>query len=448
MVFILSSSDPTTNESNVFINKEILLTFNKAVDESTLLDNTVSLQSVGGSVIDVTLSLNPLNTSEVKILPKVNLSANTQYRIILVGTGQTLFTPLAAEDGDLFQGTTIIVFTTGTSVYKIDTTLEKEAATLTLEGDLFLPTNVEALGYEFTINSVNPPNRAHGISTTLNGSNQLSFYFSKPLATGQDYSTWADVEVYPLLSKTSYLASGETFGAGTIPEYSIEASGQYLNVSFSGELPKNAGLYCRLTNSIRSISNDQYGGNLEYTSNTPLYPDIVGVHSIRREINSISAEVYDDYIGAVIAKNTVRLYFLLNSNLSKLDGWAAYHYVLNAVVLEIIEDKDLEKFIVAGTRRQLGNLNVSVDSLIGRIAMKAARAKKEMDDAKEALFPGWFIGTGTWKASMGTRLVERMWYDISSRYTDPVYKYYQADEPASNTALNRNAKSNNPAFYL
>lgn len=453
MAFTLSSSDPTSNESNVFLNKEILLTFNKAVDSTTFTDNTIALRSVvGGSVIDCSISVNPLNQSEVLLLPRVILSENTQYKIILVGADQIIFQALAASDGEKLSTTSEILFTTGTSLYKIDTTVEKDAATLTLEGDLFLPSNVEALGYEFTINSVTPSNHTHGISTNLNGSNQLSFYFTKPLATGQDYSTWADVEVYPLLDSTSYLASGNVLnaqvaGTASIPDYSINASGQYLTIDFSGELPQNAGLYCRLNSDIRSTSNDQYGGELEYISNTQLYPQLAGLHSLRRELNSITKDIYDDYLGAVLFKNTIALWERLGRSSKVTDGaWPAHKYVLMSSVLDIIEDKELERFIIAGTRRQLGDLNVSVDSLIGRIAMKAARAQKYLEDTIDSLVPGWFITTGTWKASMGTRLVDRVWYDVSNRYTDPSYRYIQDDEPASNTFLNRQAKTNNPFF--
>lgn len=451
MAISLISSTPAHGSTDFHINRSIELEFNKAISSSSLTKNVISLTDLDtGEVVPVSLSLNPTNSAVVFLMTDYHLKENTTFRLLVVGTDKSLGYSLVAQDSDTLDDTVRIEFSTGDSVFDIDTTLEKQASTLTQEGDLFLPTNVEALGYEFTIEHVRPRNHKHGVPTTLNGDNQVAFKFSKNLKTGEpSYDTWAEVNAYPLISEY-YLATGETLnkdsGNISIPDYGIDVSGEYLNVSFSGELPKNVGIDIELNSDIISVDGDQYGGEMRYIVNTTIYPNLVPTEIVRREVQSINVDFWDDYIGTMILKNSIGM---LEMNLGGTDHnkhkFAKYNFILYATVIDLIEDKDLHKFVLAGTRRQLGDLNTSVDSLSGRVALKLARAEKMKQGAIDTLMPGWQINTGSYDSLNSIRsTMNRLWYDISGRYTRPEFKYKQDNVPLSNSPLNRRAKTNNP----
>lgn len=451
MVLSFTSSTPAAGATDFFLNKSIEVTFNEELSDTTLSNNSVFIIDVAGnSTVDVSISKKPSDANTIILTPTVNLKENSTFRLYLVGTSEGLGYELAATNGDLLTNTVIILFSTGNNLYQIDTLVEKQAANLTLEGDLFLPTNVKALGYDFTIDKVRPKNHTHGVATTLTGDNTIRFTFTKALLTGQDYTEWANIDAYSLLNYDGYLASGTELNAVaqsnyTIPGYTLAVTGQDFLVTFTGELPKNAGIAIKLTNKIEAADGSQYGGDMDYVINTELYPAICGVESVRREIRPVSVDFYDDFIGSLLFKNTMQLWEKVGRFSLDLNTHPLRLYILSATVLDIIGDKEYEKFVLAGTRRQLGDLNVSVDNLIGRLAMKAAKLEKDKEIALETIKRGWQFKLGQYPPSDAA--ASRRWWDINGRYTDTSYRYYQQNVPAANSSLNRHAKTNNPWWW-
>lgn len=449
MALTFVSSDPTTGTTDFFINKSIQLTYNEPISPSSLTDESIYLMDLGSNQnVPVTIALKSSDTRVIVITPKVNLRENTNYRVIVIGTDQLIGYSLSATNGDLLVNTTTVVFATGDSVYQIDTTLEKQASNLTLEGDLFLPTNVKALGYDFTLAQVRPVNHSHGVNVNITGDNTIRFSFTKALMTGQSYSDWLDIKLYPILQDFMYLgeggATGET-GLSRIPTYSVSASNKDLTVTFVTGLPKNLSVAIDLTSSIKSIDNEEYGGGLKYIFNTELSASAFGPEMVKRELASISDQLYDDYIGALLFKNAIFLWEKVGRGIDLSNiPFAGKRYILFSTLLDIMEDKDYHKFVLGGTRRQLGDLNVSVDNPIGRLALKIARVQKERDLAFETLFKGWQFRSiaGSTRASLFQG--DRLWYDVNWRYTDTNYKFYQWNLPVANVYLNRHAKTNNP----
>lgn len=447
MALTFSSSVPTTGTVDFFINKSLEIVFNEELDSTTITNSTVYLYDMTASLnVPIEVERKATDSATIVVVPLISLKENSEYRLTVVGTDLNLGLQLQAANGDLLTVSTYILFSTGDNVYSIDTTVEKEANSKTLEGDIFLPVNVKALGYEFTITKVRPPNHSHAITGSLTG---VTFTFTKNLLTGQDTSTLANIGIYPILQDTMYLASGSTMDLGsntiTMPNYSIITTGNTLSVAFDYALPKNVAITIELTSNIKSSDNDYFGGNMRYSSTTELYPPVYGPHFIKNELPAISNLLTDDYISSILFKNTIWLWERLGRslNLSSL-SFPAKKYILYSTILDLIEDKDYKKFVVAGTRRQLGDLNVSIDNLIGRVAMKAASAKKEKDIAFETLVKGWQFRVGARCLSNSYFAGTRLWYDINSRYTDESYRYYQPDIPASNLAINRQAQTNNP----
>lgn len=447
MALIFVSSTPESATTDFYVNKSIELTYNQPIDSTSLTDNVIFLVDLGSNQnVPVAIALKPSDSRAIVITPLVNLRENTSYRVIVTGVDQGMGYSLVASSTELLGTTTVILFTTGDSVYQIDTTIEKQASNLTLEGDLFLPTNVKALGYDFTVSKVRPKNHTHGISVSITGDYTVRFSFTKNLMTGADYSDWATVNVYPILNDITYLGTGGLTGVSNpIPGHSISVDGKDLLITFQTGIPQNTSVAIDLNSSIVSIDNEEYGGAMNYIFNTELSVSVFGPEMIKRELNSISDQLFDDYVGALLFKNAIFLWEKTGRALNLSDyPFAAKRWVMLTTLLDIMEDKDYHKFVLGGTRRQLGDLNVSVDNPIGRLALKIARVQKERDIAFETLFKGWqfkaIAGSTRASSSMG----DRLWYDVNQRYTDTNYKYYQWNLPVANVYMNRHAKTNNP----
>lgn len=449
MALTIVSSIPSSGDTEVYINKPISVTFDITVNSTTLHQGTVNLIDTSTSVsLPISLKLDPVDNKKIVISPGVYLKTNTVYRLIIVGSDQALGVQLEASNGELLETTIYIEFTTGISVYNVDVTVEKDVADKSLEGDLFLPSNIKALGYDFTITKARPKNHSCNNATTLTGDNTIRFTFSKGLLSGQDYSTWADIDTCPILNDVRYLASGSSLDSTvTIPNYELGVIGNEFIIQFSGELPKNLSVSVLLNNNITASDGTEYPGNFEYSFVTQIIPSISGPEVIKREIRPIASYFSDDYIIALLFKNAIWLWERLgrSMDLSNLP-YAANKYVIYATLLDLIEDADLSKWLKSGVRRRLGDFSVEVDTYLGKGAIKAAKLEKMKDIALETLVKGWQfrVGISTVGYEDAIAEVSRLWYNVNNRYLDPLYKFYQEDIPATNTTTNRWAKTNNP----
>lgn len=451
MAISLLSSTPANGATDYFINKSVELTFDKAIGTSSLTNNVFSIiDQAAGTNVPLTIQRDYSSSAKIILQPSTVLKENTEYRIVIMGTDMGLGYSLVAEDNDTLTTTITVTFRTGDTVYSIDTTVEKQADNISAEGDLFLPTNVKALGFDFTVEQVRPKNNTHGVPVTLTGDNTVRFTFSKDLYTGAvDFTEWLDVDPYPLLNHDAYLASGSSLGEGTIPGHNITVTGADLLVTFDTELPKNVAVQITLSEDILASDGATYGGGMQYSINTELYPEIYGVKMIKREVREVVDTFTEDYIGALLFKNTMWSWEKVGRSFELSNpSFAARQYIMYSTILDLMEDREYAKFVVAGTRRQLGDLNVSVDNIIGRIAMKVAKYQKAKDDAFESMVSGWQfrVGSTTLGYSEIADQINRLWYDISGRYTQSRYKYYQPNIPSANLYMNRRAKTNNPLW--
>lgn len=454
---VFSSSTPSDGTTDYFINKSLEVTFDEAVNAATLTDNVVSLYNLDtGAPTPIELKLKSTDSNTIVITPSSHLQENTNYRLVILGTDMGLGFNLSFSGGSNLATTVAIMFMTGDSVYSIDTTVEKEAASKTLEGDLFLPVNVKALGFDFTVSRVRPENHSYGVQTGLTGDNTINFKFNKALYTASGVTDWATVHVFSLLDDPAYYASGQVFNSTTnpvaVPDYSIQTANNdtELVIAFSGLLPNNAAIQVELNSNIRSTDGDLYGGNLLYSINTELFPATYGVETVKREVKPIAEFYNDDYIAATLFKNIIWLWEMSGRGFSLTDPtYPAKQYAIYSTILDLMEDKEYEKYVVAGTRRQLGDLNVSVDNLIGRQALKLNKYTKAKERAFETLHKGWQFKIGTTTAAYSdiASTINRLWYNVNGRYTHTMYRFDQRDIPASNTSLSRHAKTNNPIWY-
>ncbi len=451
MAITLTSSTPSNGSTDYFINKSVELIFNKAIATTSLTNSIFSILDIdSGTRVPLTITASPNDATKVILLPSVNLKNNTQYRVIIVGSDLGLGFNLTAQDADTLSTSITVEFSSGSTIYKIDTIVEKDTASLSLEGDIFLPTNVKALGYDFTIDKVRPKNNKHGVEPTLTGDNTVRFTFTKALLTGvSDYEDWVNINVFPLLDTTDYLASGQSLGQGSIPDYTVSVTGADLLITFSHELPNNVGVQIDLLTDIESIDGEDYGGSMKYSINTALYPQIYGVETIKREVKELTTVYNDDYIGALLFKNTIWTWEKIGRNFT-LDNvpFAAKQYVIYTTILDLMEDAEYTKYLLAGTKRQLGDLGVTIENLLGKVAMKVAKYQKAKEIAFESMIKGWQfrIGTSTLGYDNIASTINRLWYNVNYRYTDTRFSYSQDDYPSSNVSINRHARNNNPIW--
>ncbi|RMG31947.1 MAG: hypothetical protein D6732_14120 [Methanobacteriota archaeon] len=442
----LSSSSPAAGSTGNYINVNPVLTFAGPLDATTVNVNTFHLvDSVTGDRVALDTSYDSTNY-KVTLLLKQTLRENTVYRIIVIGSDLKVTEALKSSDSTELSTSIIVEFTTGDSAYDVDTVIEKDAQEKTLEGDLVLPSNIKVLGYDLVITKEDPKNYSHNVSVSLNGSKEIHFTFSKDMTTN-DPSSWAKVAVYPLLTD-DYIVESDTFqkdasASYTMPTPSISVVGKDVIIVFDKDIPKNMGIDVELTKDIVAADGSDFGGSF-YSISVETYPKTMTPRTIQRELRHIAGEdIRETYIGALLLKNSIFLYERLGGTLDLSDlSFAAKKYIMYATILDIIEDKEYEKFLLAGTRRQFADGNISTDSLIGRLAMKVASARREKEVAFETLMKGWQFKGSEYKSSAPSN--SRLWFDINGRYTDPVYKYYQPDLPFSNVALSRHAKLNNP----
>lgn len=451
---VLSSSDPVDKSTGVYLNKSIRLVFQDALDSSTVNENTIHLMDLSTQTrVSVSITYDS-STFTITVLPTHILKENTLYRIIIVGNDLKVTQSLSGTGSSDDLTTSIILeFTTGDDLFEVDTTIEKEAQSKTLEGDLFLPSNVKALGLDFVVEKVRPKNYSSDNSPSLTGDRTIRFTFSKTVSGTPDISDEVDIDIFPLFDQ-EYLASGQLLKTedtdNTVdwayPTGTVSVTGSDIVVTFGKDLPKNAGVEVHLSDKIISTDNDGFGG-MTYRIATELFPRGPDPRTVKRELRHIGGDmVRDDYIAALSLKNLIILWEQTGRSLSLTEeNWARTKYTLYATILDIIEDQEYEKFLVAGNRHQVGDLNLSVDQLIGRVAMKAIRVREERDRALETIKKGWQFAIST---TPGDERIynDRLWYGPNGRYINPINRYSQPDAPIGNTSLSRQARTNNPMF--
>ena len=452
----LSTSDPSNGDSDVYTNKNLTFTFAAALDSSTVTENTFLLiDRTTNKRVGVTLTYDS-QVFRVTMVLDTMLKENTSYRALIVGTDTKVTDVLKdSASGDALAVTLKVDFSIGNDQFEIDTVIGKEVDAKTLEGDLFLPTNVKALGVNFTVNKVRPKNHTAGLADNLTGDKTVKFTFNKQIMPTGTLSDYAIVDVYPLFS-TDYIAkNGDIKGSQTdtptqdftLPTGIISIDDSVLTVTFDRSFPSNVGVDIELLDSIQDVSGLDYGGNLKYSISTNLYPEVIPPRTVKRDIRHIDGDqIHDEYVDALIHKNSMFLWERMGRriNLSSL-SWPSLKYIFSATILDILEDQDYEKFLRAGTRRQLGDMNVSVDSLIGRLALKIVSATKDRDRCLHTLNAGWEFATAIKSDGVdGLLNLNRLWYAPNGRYTHPWKKYVQPAIPASNLSINRQSKTNNP----
>lgn len=434
----ISSSTPTQAATDVFVNISLEVVFDVALLESSVTTTSVSLTDLSTNT-QVGFTVQTTSATTVVVTPTGILAEDTVYKLSFPGTDTALSSSYVIKDsgGEALATTRSITFRTGARSFVDDTSVDKEAGDLTLEGDLTLPANVKALG-DFVISTMSPKNHEADVATTLHGGNDIRITFDNILSTGSFTSDMVDVDVFPLLDNETWLAESGAWG-GSIPGHTVAVSGNTLTVTFNREVPNNLGIQIGIESNLVDADGTEYGPNdFLYSISTDRWPSIAGVNTIKREIKAAKSELTDEYIASTLLSNTVK--FNAKFNISTAAEISKWNWVVNNTIVDILDDQELEKALVAGTRRQLGDFNVAVDPIIGKLSLKHARAKKAVEDAERALIGAGLIAKRYSHVGTDIQRTDRNWYGVNGRILEARFITHQPDLPAANSIFNRNAK--------
>ena len=448
MPFDISSQSPANGATNVYLNSNIQVTFSGALLASSVTEETVVLTDLQSNRSVIGAVSYDSTTKTVYFNPENYLSPSTNYRYSLVGSDYAIGTPLTDATGLALTGTLDYTFTAGTEIDHRDEERHKNSLTETLEGDLELPSNIAVIASQFTVENASPKPMVADVEETTS---QFSIEFSKTLSTGDFSQDWVEINYYPLMDDEDYVAktiSGETIfrkdativqvsGYFEDIDYSAEVSGKYLLINLSGELRRNELVEVVLDKDIKSDAGDTLANSdVIWEFSTQLYPDIAGVRSVKREISTISSDFKDSYISALIHKNTFMGYEMSKSStaLAKSNK-TLRNYVKWATIVDILEDKDVEKSLEAGIRRQIGDYSVSVDAnVIGRVSVKLAQSMKKMERSLDSLQKESGVRVLSTSFLYNGVMPNRMW-DCSERVSYWRYKSRRSSEVPDNADL-------------
>ena len=434
MALTLSSSSPQLGATGVALNPPLYLKFNSSLDSSTVSKTTIFVRDVQTEqLVKSVPTIDPTDPTKVTLTLLEVFKAYSSYELVAVGADLSSTNHLKNSSGESLTTTVTIRFSTGESLISQDTNWdEKTSGDYAREGDLFLPSNVKLIATELRLIDSNPASYAHNVDYTA-----IWLKFSKPIS-GLDIS----IDFEPMMQGYVYY-SGAFHSAINPPSgtFVISQSDPTM-VYFSGAASGFYNYYVtiELGTGIVSTDGDNYPGSYIYF-NTLVYPNFVGLHELRREIPAVSREVRDDYLGFLLWKNALYCWEKASGSFSLSNPpRAAKLFALYQTIVDVLDDKELEKSLAAGTRRQLGSLNISVDALVGKAALKHDRALRKAELAMDTILKNIMVK----RADIGPVDIavdsSRLWWGAVGKYRLPQYAKYQPNVPNSNLDFQRQAK--------
>ena len=449
---VLSTSTPLAGASDVFINKPLEAVFVGDLNTTNINVNSVTLLNVATSSL-VEVSIEYISSSKtIRVTPLSVLSEKSLYKLRFIGTDIAINVSYALRDsgGDYLATTIEVSFTTGVKTYIDDSSIDKNATDFSLEGDLNLPVHVKALG-DFTVKTTWPYNHDHDIATGLNGANQISITFNKALSGELCVDSWVDIDMYGMLDDSQYYAADSVLGAGSLPTMTgLVCSGDTMYLNFNGTVPNNVGVEVVINTGVTAYDGSEFGpSEYVFAFTTDRYPKVSGIHVIKREIRAAIEELNEDYVAALLFANTVHLQERFATTITT-PTFQQSRWVMLKTIVDILDDKELEKALVDGTRRQLGDLNVSIDpkqTEAARLSLKHARALDGLDKLEKTFAGRRLIAMRYSDTRRIAGSVDRMWHGVAGKLIQDKWRTYQPNLPVANIAVNKQAQNPPSNFW-
>lgn len=394
---------PAALESNVYLNKRIVVTWSEAIDSDSINDNTARLtHSATNTRVWMKWSLSDDGIT-LTLIPKVQLDAEETYVLTLIGSDQGLSFYIESGTSDALVTTERITFTTGNDIEAYSG--EKTDLTSQREGDLILPADLQVVpGRRLEVSATTPQHHGTGLSPSLS---QIAVQFSADLSGDLLEDTWLEVNMYPLMGYTEYMAhaSGESYVFSITdpintdgeayefvePTGVLESEGAYLVwTRDTGEadniFPMNTEVEVIISRDVQDVWGNTLQEDRRFVFTMTATPMFDSVRGIERELPTLPEELDRDLLYALIWKYSIEVWQMLNCSNPPTK---AYHYIRKfvhaSVCLDILDNAELPKTILAGQKKILGDFQVQYDSKVGLMGLKYKRLKEELEKAKLAL---------------------------------------------------------------
>lgn len=459
------SYNPSANATNVALNKILRVTF-----DTTLLSSSVSAtnfalrHSASRMPIRVTVELDTTGTVVI-ITPATLLFKNSSFTLRVIGSSSNLPTGnLKASDDSNFTTTTEITFTTGDDIEVTED--QKTNAQQNAEGDIRLPSSVKLTSLaNFQVLSTTPKDHSYNFigqnivinfnrnvnPSTVTGNITLS---QLPFLDEQGWIARSGVvsegSWHYQWNQGSY--TGESADFFTLPDWAITTSGKTVTLS---KVNQNTGVdtfrNIRYELDINTNVVDTSGNYLNQDTNiiftSKSWPNYITPNTIRNEVYTIFNSLNLDFVHELVWKKMIEAYRLVGFNSSQFRSNGPYikKYVTYGVTLDILNDLYINKSILAGMTKTLGDFTISYHPLAGDISKDnviksiqkkfdvAERAINYMPHTARVFIKGWA------SESDPPNFRTRLWKD-PAQSNNSSSSTYSSSDPVANSSEERGAK--------
>jgi len=395
---------PADLESNVYLNKQITIEFSEAVDATTVTQNVFRLTHQAGGMKESCTFLTSADLKTVTMVPNRTLDANETYVLTIIGVSQSLSFYLESGTDDGLATTSRTVFTTGSDIEAYSA--EKTETQAEREGDLRLPADLTVVaGRRLKVTSTTPTNHSAGIGVSLA---QISIEFSGTLDTGEfDADTMVDLSFYPLMNYGEYLAKDD--GSGDNIVFAKDEPNDTGGVAMTFEYPTgewtatgNTLLWdaapdqtfpynCEAEVVLYPDLPDIYGNTLmkaqKFVFTIAAYPVFSSVRAVERELATLPEPTHRDVIHAFVWRNSIRAWHKTNFSTIPTNYWGTLsRYAHISTCLDILDNAEIPKTILAGQKKSLGDFFVGWDAnAVGKMGLKYKRLLDELEELEITL---------------------------------------------------------------
>lgn len=405
---------PVHGQTDVYINRQLVYIFPKAVKESSLYSGSVVLYDARDHhIVDGVLSYDP-DSFAVQFLPAQELTRNTSYTWALTGEDDNSALPIEFEDSTRLTTSIWIDFQTGTKrVGEQNYTSGVPGNTEPWDRIIEDGQTIEQYAADtFKVISSAPVHMGSFVNVLTD---VITIKFSRPLKTGQDWDELISMSYSPvhretyyfnndkfkthiidkIPGKTTYLENAETF---LMPEGTWEIVGtdtlRWSKTLGQPNFNANAYVNVMLSKDILSSTDEKLNAlNDEHLYfMTQLFPIYTNPEAILLRISTIASVIHEDSLLKHILLNSITAARIANvTNVEELavPNRYAQQFVECATIVGLIDSRALDVWMLinAGKTITLGDLQLTNNSLPVKdmTPMLRDECAKCMDDARNAL---------------------------------------------------------------
>ena len=361
--------------------------------------------------------------------------------------------------GNTLTGTTNVTFTAGDDIEV--TAGQKTDTEEGYEGDLKLPSTLQVTSAApFQLLSSSPSDNSWGFtgSTITLTFNQDVTDTAANLGLIQLYQREFLDEV-GFFAKTGNSFVGNAFEWDTSkwagesstffnePSWSVSATGKVVTFTTSNERAKNTAYEVVIPEDFAATGASTFEIEKEVTFTSDSYPSYVTPRSIRNEVFSVFDTLAYDYVHQLIWRHSIDAWRCAGRMGGSLDGGVSggggyiRRYVKSGTVRDIIYDATLQKGLLAGTSKSLGDMQIRYHSNAGNAQIaKLNSVISDFDRAKRAICYGASqarVFIKGWASNLDPlNIRQRLWKHPGKNYQRDGTKS-DSFLPVSNTRRNR-----------